>query len=84
MNGEFNPMSSDAMFAKVLARLDEQDRAAEKREALLRDQLGRIELQAKLTNGRVSRLEQERWVQRGAVAVISIVATTLWGWFSHK
>lgn len=84
MSEEFNPMSTDAMFAKVLARLDEQDRAAEKREHSLRDQLRRIEEQAKLTNGRVTALEHERWFQRGAVAIISMAVAAAWSFLTGK
>ena len=38
MSEDFNPMSTDAMFSKILTRLEEQDRAAEKRE---NDKIGR-------------------------------------------
>jgi hypothetical protein len=49
MNLEFNPNSSDAKFAQVLVRLDNQDNV-----------LGSILAQALKTNGRVSSLESFR------------------------
>lgn len=56
----YDPNSIDAMFARILQRMDTQDEI-----------LGRIESQTTRTNGRVSKLEQWRTDIRARVAVIS-------------
>jgi hypothetical protein len=56
----FNPNSHDATFARVLARMDEQDR-----------KLDSILSHVERTNGRVTALELWREVLKAKVAVIS-------------
>ena len=81
MSEDFNPMSTDAMFSKILTRLEEQDRAAEKRENDIKDQLCRIEEQAKITNGRVTDLEHES-IKRGAyAAAMGFASALVWDLF---
>lgn len=55
----FDRNSPDAVFSHILTRLDSQDQT-----------LARIEAGVNKTNGRVNKLERERWFQRGAAAVI--------------
>lgn len=69
----YDPMSTDAMFSKIIERLDHQD-------AVLRD----IKEQVYKTNGRVNELERDKWMQRGAAAVISVMAVALWNWLAGK
>lgn len=56
----FNPNSHDATFARVLARMDEQDR-----------KLDSILSHVEKTNGRVTGLELWREVVKSNVAVLS-------------
>lgn len=56
----FNPHSNDAMFARILARMDAQD---QKLDAILD--------QATRTNGRVGHLERWRDEVKAKVAVVS-------------
>lgn len=68
----FNPMSHDAMFATVLARMDEQDRK-------LDSILGHVEK----TNGRVTALEVWKAVIKAKVAwasatISAVVAVVAW------
>lgn len=73
---DFNPNSPDAMFSKVLQRLDTQDEI-----------LGRIERGVAKTNGRVTVLERWRDVTTAKTAVIASVISLMVGiasWlFSH-
>lgn len=67
----YDPESQDAMFARILERMDSQDRLLEE-----------IKTQVYKTNGRVTTLEQEKWFQRGVVAVITVSATVFWEWLT--
>lgn len=66
-HSDFNPQSTDAMFAKIMARLESQDRV-----------LFEIREQTMKTNGRVTDLEREKWKQRGFVAAIGLIFTGAW------
>lgn len=56
----YDPNSNDAMFSRVMNRLDQQD-----------DTLKQILEQVRKTNGRVNVLEQNEAVAKGKVAVLS-------------
>jgi hypothetical protein len=68
---DYDPHSMDAMFSRVLARLDSQDRI-----------LLEIRDEVKKTNGRVSSIEQWRTAMKARIAVIvglvSAAATIAW------
>lgn len=67
MSEDYNPNSSDSMFARVLQRMDAQDKILEE-----------IRTQVTKTNGRVSVLEHEKWYQRGIIAAITGGVIMLW------
>jgi hypothetical protein len=69
----YDPSSENAMFAKILQKLDTQDST-----------LSDIKGQVYKTNGRVDSLENDRWYQRGIVATIGLGASFVWSWFSHR
>lgn len=70
MSNDFNDRSPDAMFARILQRMDTQDEA-----------LARIESASTTTSSRIDTLERERWYQRGVVAALSVIASASWEWF---
>jgi CHASE3 domain sensor protein len=67
MSDDYNPNSSDSMFARVLQRMDAQDQILEE-----------IRSQVTKTNGRVTVLEHEKWYQRGIIATITAGIIMLW------
>jgi len=67
MSDDYNPNSSDSMFARVLQRMDAQDKILEE-----------IHNQVKKTNGRVTVLEHDKWYQRGIIAAITAGIVMLW------
>lgn len=64
MSGNFNPHSSDAMFATVLAKLEEQSEV-----------LAAIHAEARKTNGRIGALERWRDIVTAKTAVIAALAS---------
>lgn len=90
MPEDYHPQSHDAMFSRIIARLDADatDRATFRTQILTRfadgtkrmdeqdKALGRIEYQALKTNGRVTALEQ-KW--KSVAAKIATSATLLYG-----
>jgi hypothetical protein len=69
----YDPNSPDAMFSRIMGRLDDQDKV-----------LTRIEAQTTKTNGRVSKLETEHWKQRGFIFAVSFFGAALWEWLTKK
>jgi len=67
MSDDYNPNSTDSMFARVLQRMDAQDQILEE-----------IRTQVTKTNGRVTVLEHEKWYQRGIIATITAGILMLW------
>ena len=68
----YDPNSIDSVFSKVILRLDNQDTV-----------LGQILSEVKKTNGRVTKLETDRAVTNGKIAVISTLvmgAAGVAGW----
>ena len=70
---DFNPNSPDAMFSRILQRMDTQDSA-----------LARIEHGVAKTTGRVTALERDKWYQRGIVAAIAVLAGGAWEWLKAR
>ena len=70
---DYGPNSTDAMFSRILQRLDTISATTE-----------RTEEQAKITNGRVTKLENEKWRQRGVVSGIAACATVVGHWIWQR
>ncbi len=70
---DYDPNSTDAMFSRILQRLDTISATTE-----------RTEEQAKITNGRVTKLENEKWRQRGVVSGIAACATVVGHWIWQR
>jgi hypothetical protein len=76
----FDPNSSNAMFATILSKIEK-----------LEETCGRIETQTTATNGRVTKLEQQKNYERGVFAAIAVgvsaiwsVGQVAWGYLTHK
>lgn len=70
-NNEFRPMSSDAMFARILERLDD-----------LKTDTRDIRADQTTISERVSVIEREKWFVRGVTATIGVIAGGVWTWIS--
>lgn len=70
---DFNPNSTDAVLAKILANQEEHGRILLE----TRDQVMK-------TNGRVNDLEKEKWYVRGVTASIAVLAGAAWEAFKLK
>lgn len=77
---DFNPNSSDAIFATILERLGKQDVV-----------LARIDIQTTKTNGRVTAIETsratEKAVSKRTIAIVAGVASTIGtaiGWIAES
>ena len=80
---DFNPNSSDSMFARVLERMDQSEQKVTATNAEFLGVLREIRDEARRTNGRVGSLEAWRENVRGRVAVAAsvvsgIVAVAAW------
>lgn len=71
-DNEYRPQSTDAMFARICATLDE-----------LKTDVKEIKGAQSLDAERVASLEREKWFNRGAAATIGIVAGGVWSWFTN-
>ncbi len=70
---DFNPNSTDAVLAKILANQEEHGRILLE----TRDQV-------RNTNGRVNDLEKEKWYVRGVTASIAVLAGAAWEAFKLR
>lgn len=83
-DSDFNPNSKDAQFARIIARLDNQDIQSAIYRTDQKESNLRIENLLVLQNGRVRALEREKWLNRGFVAAISVAGTAAWQWWTTK
>jgi uncharacterized protein YlxW (UPF0749 family) len=92
----FNPLSVDAMFSRILERLDSQEKDQEKRHTENVTELREIRAQTTATNGRVTKLEKtaatvdqvkkledQRNTFTGYIAAITTIAGIAWALFVH-
>ena len=72
---DFNPNSPDAVFARILAKLEEQNRSASETRAEFLAILTEIRAEVKKTNGRVSAIERWRAELKGKTATLATVVS---------
>jgi hypothetical protein len=75
----YDENSNDAMFSRILGRLDQQAKETAAFRADLLQVLGELRNEVKQTNGRVLSLERWRDVITAKVAVISVVVSFIMG-----
>lgn len=74
---EFNPNSVDAVVSRIDTRIGQLDEKIE-RLIVMQEQ---VQMEH---SHRLRKLEEERWYQRGAVAILSIVAVTVGNWLTNR
>lgn len=73
MNDEYEPHSWNAMFSRVLSRLDNQDIQSGIYRAEVKESLAKIEALLLIQNGRVKKLELWRSELTAKVAIIVLL-----------
>ena len=68
---QFNPRSTDAMFATILTRLDQQDKTATDRHDEQQRAMEAVLAEQKRTNGRVTALEHFKTALKSKVTAVS-------------
>jgi hypothetical protein len=81
--GDFNPFSTDAQFAKIIERLDRQDRETERHHSENKKTLSAIRDQTTITNGRVTKLEKKWIYVAGLIIGGWFVIGVVWVVFTH-
>lgn len=80
----FDPYSPNAMFSRIIERLDQQDRDAVAHQQDIKQTITTFQTDLRDANGRILSLEHSAWRQRGAVAVIALAIPMLWQWVTKK
>jgi hypothetical protein len=75
---DFNPQSPDAMFARILERMDQLDLALQESRSDVNERLDFLVSESKGLGERVGSLEHDKWYQRGVVAAVAVFATAGW------
>jgi hypothetical protein len=83
-NETYKPHSFDAMMSRVMEKLNHQDDDLKGHMAAVKAELAYIRASVDKTNGRVTRLEYEKWMQRGFVTALSMGATAIWHWLTQR
>lgn len=84
MSRDYNPQSTDAMFAKILERLDQQDASASTNRAEVQTKLDTVIAEGRGVGARVTALENDKWYQRGMVASLGVFTATALEWAKQK
>ncbi len=82
-NGHFDSTSNDSMFATILARLDADGRKTEEWRELLSGRMDEMLIEARRTNGRISKLESWREgikAQFAVIVALGAVTSAIAGW----
>lgn len=80
----YEPKSHDAMFARIMEHLDYQDKDSDTHRKAVISRLDLIQTAVDKTNGRVTKLEREKWHNRGFVAALGLGVTCAWEWLTRK
>lgn len=80
----YNSLSPDAMFAKILLKLEEQDRSAVAYRSEAKERDLQMIAEAKKTNGRVTKLENKDIYRTGFAAAVALGASAAWHWITNK
>jgi hypothetical protein len=80
----YDPYSTNAMFAKILERLDQQDVQARAHRHEIKESISQFQADIRSTDVRVTTLEKSAWRQRGAVAAIALFIPLLWEFLTRK
>lgn len=78
----YDPHSTNAMFSRILTRLDEQDRNALEHRREMKETVSSFQTNIRSTDDRVHRLENAQWRQRGFVAAIAFAVPLAWHWIT--
>lgn len=80
----FDPYSQNAMFSRILERIEQQDREAREFRTEIKESFSTFQQELKNSDTRVSALENAAWRQRGAVAAIALFISMMWEWLTKK
>jgi hypothetical protein len=71
----YDENSNDAMFSRIIAKLEEQDRTSERARGEMISRLERIEGQTIKTNGRVGNLEKWQTEMKARVGLVALLVS---------
>lgn len=81
----YDPNSSDAMFSRVMQRLDQQDVNSATHRAEVKAGLAEIQSDIKQAHGRIGKLETWKTELKAKVAIVSVIMSGLvtagWQWW---
>lgn len=77
MHEPYDPYSPQAMFSRIIQRLDDQDREAKEYRETTLAKLYSIEEQTLRTNGRVTKIESWKDIMEGKAALLASLATAI-------
>jgi len=80
----FDPYSPNAMFSRILERLDQQDASAKEHRTEIKQSISQFQADVRAADVRITTLERSAWKQRGAVAVIALLIPVAWQWLTQK
>lgn len=78
----YDSNSPNALFSRILGRLDDQDRSALEFRREMKETLSSYQAAQKTTEDKVGRLENAQWRQRGFVAAIAFGIPLFWQWMT--
>jgi hypothetical protein len=79
---DYDPNSINAMFSRIMERLDSQDHLTQDYRSSVTDELGAIRKAVEHTNGRVTDIEADRQRMKGFGAAIAAIASI--GWAAYE